>query len=923
MKNIVHNERSWAIDLISEINVVLNTMKLKIQKAGGESTIRNKDASSGNGRKIMFPDVLLYGDKGKSNIIQGWELKLPDISITDETFIQDAQYKAEQLGLNSTVIWNFNSVVLYKKNNQNEWIKLRQWNDLNHITDRSKVKTYEEDWKKFLKSLLIQLNDFLTEGILHTTPVDLVVSENILAELINNNKNQVAIILKQKVITDRTIEAKLTSWWKAHEYEFHKDERDMFIAYSKNILTDWILKFTFSHLIKRYCTPAKKVESITVNTTPHEANKIFNKIGIESKFKNIFDEVDYNMYISDDFWHDLVSYNAFLEELDMDNFDQKILQRMLENTVDGIKREIIGQYTTPSTLAELLVKSTVKDTSRHTLDPCSGSGTIAKEALLLKKKHNPTSAYETFWASDKFNLPLQITSIAATDFSSFNSQVKLFQSNVFDLIKDKRINYLSSETGKVISDTIPSFESIVSNLPFVPFEIISKDDKLHAENIRVKIKQLIGIEINQRADLYIYIVAHLWYVLNTGGRLGIIVSNSWLGTKSGKDFFELLRELYHIEYILISGNKKWFSNADVVTTMIILTKKEVEDATKNIRFGILNCSLEELNIENRLEEVSNHILANTYIKKEILNTSSLDQATIDELLNFNISRNALFHNIDWLLEFKEDLLPLNKVFKVNRGMRRGWDPMFYPESNHQIEAEYIQRVLKNSRSIDNLVATTDSDAFCCFDSISDLVLNKKTGALNWIKKFEDQTNKTGIPLPKVLQKSAAKGQYWYQMDSSSRAELVTTLNPDKRLFYSKLDQEAFINQRLIGLSRLSNKTDLDLTHALLNSLLGSFFVEAVGFGRGLGALDINKDNLSSTYILNPDRISPEQKADIIAKFQVLQNRSLLPFLNEFKKTDRIEFEMSVLSAFNKSHLYQDILESIISMQRVRLTVLES
>ena len=47
----------------------------------------------------MFPDVLLYGDTNSTIILQGWELKMPDVPISDERFISDAQRKAKALNL--------------------------------------------------------------------------------------------------------------------------------------------------------------------------------------------------------------------------------------------------------------------------------------------------------------------------------------------------------------------------------------------------------------------------------------------------------------------------------------------------------------------------------------------------------------------------------------------------------------------------------------------------------------------------------------------------------------------------------------------------------------------------------------------------------------------------------------------------------
>src|SRR5699024_29605 len=84
MTTIRRNERSWAIELISKINAIAQTNDLAIKRAGGESTI-----ATGRG-STMFPDVILYGDRAQTVILQGWELKMPDVPIEDETFIRDA-----------------------------------------------------------------------------------------------------------------------------------------------------------------------------------------------------------------------------------------------------------------------------------------------------------------------------------------------------------------------------------------------------------------------------------------------------------------------------------------------------------------------------------------------------------------------------------------------------------------------------------------------------------------------------------------------------------------------------------------------------------------------------------------------------------------------------------------------------------------
>ena len=114
------NERSWAIVIISEIRIMLQNLNIKIKSVGGESTLSEN-------KKSMFPDVLLYEDEAQTKILQGWELKMPDVAITDDALIKDATRKALTLGLNSFVIYNFTYGKLYVKNENGYFEEAQVW----------------------------------------------------------------------------------------------------------------------------------------------------------------------------------------------------------------------------------------------------------------------------------------------------------------------------------------------------------------------------------------------------------------------------------------------------------------------------------------------------------------------------------------------------------------------------------------------------------------------------------------------------------------------------------------------------------------------------------------------------------------------------------------------------------------------------
>lgn len=101
-----YNERAWAIDLISHINGFLSGANLSIKRASGENTLKT-------GQGLFFPDVLLYEDQSSGKVLQGWELKMPDTPIDNYELIDNAKKKAHALGLNSFVVWNVSTAILY------------------------------------------------------------------------------------------------------------------------------------------------------------------------------------------------------------------------------------------------------------------------------------------------------------------------------------------------------------------------------------------------------------------------------------------------------------------------------------------------------------------------------------------------------------------------------------------------------------------------------------------------------------------------------------------------------------------------------------------------------------------------------------------------------------------------------------------
>lgn len=280
----------------------------------------------------------------------------------------------------------------------------------------------------------------------------------------------------------------------------------------------------------------------------------------------------------------------------------------------------------------------------------------------------------------------------------------------------------------------------------------------------------------------------------------------------------------------------------------------------------------------------------------------------------------MFHNVSWITEIGDKLCRKNTIFKVFRGERRGKNKMFYPPIGTKIDPEFIRPALVSSKSLTTFQAVPDRQAFCCSLSIEELQENGKTNTLSWINRFKYERNGKGKPLPEVLTRS---NRFWYEMDFSATAEIVTGMNPDKRLFYAYSSMPILIDQRFIGFRFLDANTNKELCFALLNSIFDMFIIEATGFGRGQGVLDLNAGNISDSFMLNPNYLTNEQAVAIAQAFQPIKNRQVFDTETELQQEDRINFDHVVLKAFGIDNYYDRIKESLLSMQKTRRNVREN
>ena len=211
MAKITYNERSWAIDVISEINLHLANKSWHFKSAGGENTINNEKLS-------LFPDVLIFKDQTRDIILQGWELKMPDTSINDLELIRNAIKKATILQRDSFILWNVKSAVLYSKQGDS-FLILKTWNDI-EINNRKEVKPQESLWKTLLHTILSDLNSYFESGEISDSVSAEILAVDAVIDVILENIFSTAENIKANCRRNSRFEALINSWWLSSAAEY-------------------------------------------------------------------------------------------------------------------------------------------------------------------------------------------------------------------------------------------------------------------------------------------------------------------------------------------------------------------------------------------------------------------------------------------------------------------------------------------------------------------------------------------------------------------------------------------------------------------------------------------------------------------------------------------------------------------------------
>ena len=905
MSLITYNERAWAMDLASRGNTFASENLKFLSRVSGEGGLKVEG-------RTLFPDLLIHGNE--DNIVLGVELKFPDTRSDDLALLQNMHKKAMSLGLNHGLSWNGNDAMLWKFEPDKKPVICLEWS-LGQQISRANFSENREKTFTLFEQIMSDLERFYASNSFRSIRLLDAITGNIILRFVALNRQEVANRIDRSVQRSAEKRRELLVWWHSNSGNWPKAYK-MEEARAESILYGWFSRLVSAHL---FCSEPKharllnRLNNLILDWS--EYKEVFADIRSVSNLDILFDVNEFDILVGNVVLNDIHELNLHLGGAIRKEIAAETIHELYNKLMTRGLRKSIGQFSTPSPLSRLLLAHSLPDDLSEEIrfiDPCCGKGTFPFEAISMAKDRFDLYAV----ASDKFRLPIMLTMLRFLTHRKEN--IGIFETDLFGFGSGMQI---SSSMDNTVIDTNEGFDWICFNPPFVRQEHVSNALAPFAT------KSSFSDSLSKRTDLAGYAILHAGKMVKPGGRLAFIAPNSILNTEWGIAIIHELRKDFEINKVIRSVDEKWFSfgddnPAELICVGIVLTKRALEGEPRfneETEFVTQLASLKDIDAHYSNEQLINAASeASIGILNDLFISTRINWAGIEQSRNLGIGMNSMFEpEFEALLPLFESLIPAKELLDITRGERRGCNPLFYPDPNYcNIEEHYLRPLIKSPKEVSGLIAIPASIAFCCSLGKEQLAERGHNGALNWIESFEEERNGKGELLPDVLERAGLK---WYEIADSSFTDFVMMMNAGERHFVAQCPEPSIVDQRFIRLNAVEDFAD-DLTlkclHAIMNSSLTYLYFESIGFGRGLGALDLNPTLIKKFLrIFNPNQLDEEQKHQLISAFVPLLERDVLPIRQEMNMADRIQFEellMSLYDVADKSSVVRSLLSRLVT-----------
>jgi type I restriction-modification system DNA methylase subunit len=620
-----------------------------------------------------------------------------------------------------------------------------------------------------------------------------------------------------------------------------------------------------------------------------------------------------------------------------------VIGPIYEDLIPAEERHQMGQFYTPQPIAELIARWCINNNpSALILGPGCGSGTFEVEAYWIlsqlktgRKRGIPPgkdihkSILKQIYAVDINPFPTQLTAmnLAMKNVRAPTTEANIVTADFFSIIPGQKViaSYpiMTPYGPKHKEIAFPEkFDVIMGNPPYTRWGEIQ-------ETVQQRITERVGgllesydllpIASRRGAEytMVVFWIAHSIGFLKDGGRLGMIVSDSWLQTTYGVRFGRLLADHFKIHAIIDISSRVF--PVPLIGTCIILLERCSENAERDSNsavFAYLNIKKGRIDVLNILKVIEDKkptimtsdeydIVINVYKQSEV---RSYKAPWITFLFNADYILNTLQHN-RFVTKLETYFEPVygNTMYTVlyTRGIVRtrhagvGGEEFFYLTDDEakrlSILNEFLTPLIPSSRYMSFFTFTKDDwrklkeEGAKCYLFLCHKPRNELPKAIrNYIELGETKiTLAKGVHKGEPVSHSRAAEerrrltQYffdWYDLGNIIEAPIYVARGTRYWSRYVLVDFQCALDDRILALipkqNLKLNELELKALLAYLNSSFGQLQAEVrCRTAGGVALLELDVKPLSDFLVLDVKKLPKEDVKELANLFDKLESEA--------------------------------------------------
>jgi type I restriction-modification system DNA methylase subunit len=621
-----------------------------------------------------------------------------------------------------------------------------------------------------------------------------------------------------------------------------------------------------------------------------------------------------------------------------------VIGYIYEELIPPEERHRLGQFYTPRPIAELIVKWAVRSPDDKVLDPGCGSGTFLVEAykrlaeLKMKKpfkdiKHVPEDVHKQIlsqlYGIDINEFPAHLTSmnLAMKNVRVPSPILNIFVRDYFTIRPGFKTlapyKVKTPEGEKEVEVVFKDFDAVVGNPPYtrwgeLPREVqdhiaMSISDTLERYDLMPQAGRR-GAEYN----MVVFWITHSIGFLKEGGRLGMIVSDSWLQTAYGVRFGRLLADHFKI-HAIIDISARVFPVPLIGSCIVLLERcsNENERNNNNVAFIYLHVKKSGIDVSQILKLVEEKkpvsistddydIIVRVYKQSEVRGSNEpwiRFLFSVDDVMNqLRALEGRLLIRLERLFEPTYGNI-LYTVLYTRRVVRTrhagvGGEEFFYLTDDdvrrHGIPQEFLVPLIPSSRYIPFFTFTredwerirregTECWLFLCHRPRNEL----PPQVLRYIQLGETEIKLTkGIHKGEPVSRARAAEERrrlrqffydWYDLGGVVEAPIYATYGAQYWMRFVLAKFQCALDHRILALIPRQgiqfDEVELKALLAYLNSSFTQLQAEVIGRSTGGGMIELDVRPLSTFLVLNVKALPREDVEKLAQLFDKLESEA--------------------------------------------------